>query len=156
MACKKEVKIDIKPEVLNQYQLSFQDIVNIIAARNIEIPAGTIDGETSINVKVSGRYEDLEDIKNTVVYISQETGGSVRLKDIADIYMGLEDANYKVKHNGENSVLLTGYFINNKNIVIAGKNRRNWMHIKVSFLKMLLLIRCYFNPMKLGNQQMIL
>ncbi len=118
---KKEVKIDIKPEVLNQYQLSFQDIVNIIAARNIEIPAGTIDGETSINVKVSGRYEDLEDIKNTVVYISQETGGSVRLKDIADIYMGLEDANYKVKHNGENSVLLTGYFINNKNIVIAGK-----------------------------------
>lgn len=118
---KKEIKIDVEPEVLNQYKLSLQDIINIIAARNVEIPAGTIEGSSTINVKVSGKYESMEDIKNTVVYVSPETGGSVRLKDIAKVYIGLEDANYKVKHNGKNAVLLTGYFINNKNIVLVGK-----------------------------------
>ena len=118
---KKEVKIEVEPQVLNQYQLSLSDIVNIIKANNVEIPAGTIEGESIINVKVSSRYENIEDIKDTIVYISSETGGSVRLKDIANIYMGLEEANYKVKYNGENSVLLTGYFISNKNIVIIGK-----------------------------------
>ncbi|NLN48259.1 MAG: efflux RND transporter permease subunit [Clostridiales bacterium] len=118
---KKEVKIEVEPQVLNQYQLSLSDIVNIIKANNVEIPAGTIEGESIINVKVSSRYENIEDIKDTIFYISSETGGSVRLKDIANIYMGLEEANYKVKYNGENSVLLTGYFISNKNIVIIGK-----------------------------------
>ncbi len=117
---KKEVKVDIEPHILNQYKLSFQDIVNIIGANNVEIPAGTLDGESSIYVKVSGKYENIDDIKNTVVYISKDTGSAVRLKDIANIYMGLEEANYKVKYNKENSVLLTGYFINNKNIVIVG------------------------------------
>ncbi len=119
---KKEVKIEIEPLVLNQYKLSLQDIVNIIKVNNVEIPAGIIEGESTINVKVSSRYENIEDIKNTIVYVSSETGSSVRLKDIAKIYMGLEEANYKVKYNGENSVLLTGYFINNKNIVIIGKD----------------------------------
>ena len=118
---KKEIKVEVNPDLLNQYQLSLQDIVNIVEAHNVEIPAGTIDGSSNINVKVSGKYESIDDIENTIVYISQDTGNAVRLKDIANIYMGLEDANYKIKHNGENAVLLTGYFINNKNIVIVGK-----------------------------------
>ncbi len=119
---KKEIKVEIVPEVLNQYKLSMQDVINIIQANNVEIPAGTIEGESTINVKVSSRYENIKDIEDTVVYISRETGVAVRLKDMANVYMGLEDANYKVKYNGENAVLLTGYFINNKNIVLIGKD----------------------------------
>lgn len=119
-AQKKEVKVKVDIGKLNQYMLSLQDIVNIIKAANVEIPAGTIEG-SSINVKVSGQYESLEDIMNTVVYVSQDTGASVRLKDIADIEMGLEDSSYKVKHNGQNAVLLTGYFVKDKNIVNIGK-----------------------------------
>lgn len=118
---KKEVKVIVDIAKLNQYMLSLQDIVNIINAANVEIPSGTIEGSSTINVAVSSEYKDIEDIKNTIVYISPETGLSVRLKDIAQIDMGLEDSNYKVKYNGKNSVLLTGYFVKNKNIVEVGK-----------------------------------
>ncbi|WP_372994403.1 efflux RND transporter permease subunit [Lutispora sp.] len=119
-AQQKEVKVRVDIGKLNQYMLSLQDIVNIIKAANVEIPSGTIDG-SSINVKVSSQYETLEDIMNTIVYVSQDSGASVRLKDIAYIEMGLEDSSYKVKHNGQNSVLLTGYFVKDKNIVNIGK-----------------------------------
>lgn len=118
---KKEVKVVADISKLNQYMLSLQDLVNIIKASNVEIPSGAIEGSSTINVMVSSRYEDIEDIKNTVVYVSPESGISVRLKDIARVEMGLEDSNYKVKYNGKNSVLLTGYFVKNKNIVEVGK-----------------------------------
>ena len=118
---KKEIKIIADIDKLNQYTLSLQDVVNIIKAANVEIPSGTIEGNSTINVMVSSKYEDIEDIKNTIVYVSPSSGLSVRLKDIAQIDMGLEDSNYKVKYNGKNSVLLTGYFVKNKNIVDIGK-----------------------------------
>ena len=44
-----------------------------------------------------------------------------RLKDIADIKFELADSNYKIIHNGENAILLTGYFKKNRNIVVIGK-----------------------------------
>jgi len=117
----KEVKVRVDIRKLNQYMLSLQDIANIIEASNVEIPSGTIDG-TSINVKVSSQYENLEDIEDTIIYVSPDSGLSVRLKDIAKVEMGLEDSSYKVKHDGQNAVLLTGYFVKNKNIVHIGKD----------------------------------
>ncbi len=118
---KKEIKVLVDPAKLNQYKLSLQDIVNMIKASNVEIPAGVIEGNSSINVSVSGTYESIEDIRNTIVYVSSTTGLSVRLQDIAQVDVGLEESNYKIKHNGENSVLLTGYFLKDKNIVLIGK-----------------------------------
>jgi len=116
----KEIKVRVDIGKLNQYMLSLQDVVNIIQASNVEIPSGAIEG-SSINVKISSQYETMEDIMNTVVYVSQDSGASVRLKDIANVEMGLEDSSYKIKHNGQNAVLLTGYFVKDKNIVNIGK-----------------------------------
>jgi len=117
----KEVKVRVDIRKLNQYMFSLQDIANILEASNVEIPSGTING-TSINAKVSSQYENLEDIENTIIYVSPDSGLSVRLKDIAKVEMGLEDSSYKVKHDGQNAVLLTGYFVKNKNIVHIGRD----------------------------------
>lgn len=118
---KKEVKVIVDISRLNQYMLSLQDIVNIISTANVQIPSGAIEDSSTVNVVIDSEYESIEDIENTIVYISPESGSSVRLKDIAKIDMGLEDSNYKVKYNGKNSVLLTGYFVKNKNIVDVGR-----------------------------------
>ncbi len=118
----KEVKIDVDIQKLNYYKLSLEDVTNIIKTRNVNIPSGNLKNDKiKINVNTSGDYSSLKDVENTIITISSETGGIVRLKDIADVYMGLEDSNYKIKQNGKNAVLLTGYFKKNKNIVIIGK-----------------------------------
>lgn len=117
----KEVKVTVDAARMSYYNLSLGDITNIIKSQNVEIPSGQLnDGKVRINVKTPGTYSSLEDIGNTVVSVSESNGSVARLKDIADISMGLEDSNFKIKQNGKNAVLLAGYFKDNKNIVRIG------------------------------------
>ncbi|OGO78153.1 MAG: hypothetical protein A2Y23_12260 [Clostridiales bacterium GWB2_37_7] len=119
----KEVKVEIDIEQLNYYKLSLEDIVQILKMQNIEIPSGEIkyDGGR-FNVRASGTFKGLKEIENTIIAGSEETGAVVRLKDIAKVYMELEDSNYHIKQNGSNAILLTGFFQQDKNIVLIGKD----------------------------------
>lgn len=111
------VKIDI--EKLNQYAVSIEDIYNLLKAQNVEIPSGSIETDsTKIDVKIPGSFQSLDDIKNLIVTASQN-GSVLRLSDIADVYFGEQDSK-KYLNNGDNAVLITGYFNENKNIVLIG------------------------------------
>ena len=107
----KEVKVVVDIEKLNQYQLGINDIDTILQAQNIEIPSGDIDyGKDKITVKTPGVFSSLKDIEDTIIGISTKSGSPIRLNDVANVYMGLEDGTEKYKQNGKNAVLLTGYF----------------------------------------------
>ncbi|MDF2840035.1 MAG: hypothetical protein K0Q99_807 [Clostridia bacterium] len=118
----KEVKVEMDMEQLNYYQLSLEDIAQMLQMQNIEIPSGELkyDGGR-FSVKASGTFKNLKEIENTIVLGSEE-GAVVRLKDIAKVYMELEDSNYHIKQNGRNAILLTGFFQQDKNIVLIGKD----------------------------------
>lgn len=117
-----QVKVEIDSSKLNYYNISLQEIVNILRAQNIEIPAGSItENNSRINVNIPGSYSSLEEIENIIIDVSKETGAVVRLKDIANIQMGYGDSTYKVKRNGNDAILLTGYFEQDKNILLTGK-----------------------------------
>ncbi|MBB6213970.1 multidrug efflux pump subunit AcrB [Anaerosolibacter carboniphilus] len=121
----KEVKVDIDVAKLNQLGISIVDISQILQAQNIEIPSGNIKyGDTKITVKTPGIYTSLDDIRNTIIGVSSQTGIVTKLSDVADVYMDLEEDAQKYKQNGKNAVLLTGYFQKGKNIVIVGKDVR--------------------------------
>ena len=121
----KEVRVDVDLSMLNQMAISIEDIAKILAAQNVEIPSGAIEKDgIKINVKTPGIYESLDDIKHAIISISPETGVVTRLQDIADVYMAVEDGASKFKQNGDNAVLLTGYFEDSKNVVLVGKDVR--------------------------------
>ncbi|WP_176461837.1 efflux RND transporter permease subunit [Anaeromicrobium sediminis] len=121
----KEVKVDIDVGKLNQLGLSIEDVNNIIQSQNIEIPSGKIEYKSGeITVKTPGIYGNIEDIKNTIIFVARDTGVVTRLSDIANVYMDLEDGVEKYKQKGLNTVLLTGYFEKGKNVVIIGKDVR--------------------------------
>ncbi len=117
--------MDVDLSMLNQMSISIEDIAKILAAQNVEIPSGAIEKNgIKINVKTPGIYESLDDIKNAIISISPDTGVVTRLQDIADVYMAVEDGASKFKQNGDNAVLLTGYFEDSKNVVLIGKDVR--------------------------------
>jgi multidrug efflux pump len=119
----KEIVVEADIEKLRFYDISLNDIVNIIKSQNIEIPSGEIkkdDYRISINTK--GTYTSLEDIGNTVVYISMDSGGAVTLKDIASISYRLEEGNEKVTVNSKEAILVSSYFKKDKNIILIGKD----------------------------------
>ncbi|KUO59437.1 MAG: transporter [Gracilibacter sp. BRH_c7a] len=121
----REIKVTVNTSELNQYAVSLEDIYNLLRIQNMEIPSGAIETEdVRINVKTPGIFTSIEDIENTIVTVSRETGALVRLKDIAQIDWALEDSSYKLRHQGENAVLLIGYFGDEKNIVLIGQEVR--------------------------------
>ncbi|AOT71609.1 efflux RND transporter permease subunit [Geosporobacter ferrireducens] len=119
----KEIKIEVDISQINQYQLSLQDVVQVLQAQNIAIPLGQIkNDEARFNVTTTGTFSSLKEIENTILTGSKNSGAVIRLKDIAKVTMDLEDSNYRIQQDGRNAVLLTGYFQENKNIVIIGKS----------------------------------
>lgn len=124
----KEVKVIVNMEKLDQMGLSLMDLNTLLQAQNVEIPSGSLDTEDGkIKLRAPGIFESVSDIENLVIGVSQKTGVVTKLSDVADIYMGLEDDAEKFKQNGNNAVLLTGYFQDSKNVVIIGKEVREKM-----------------------------
>lgn len=121
----KEVKVDLNIAILNQLGLSIEDVCTILAVQNVQIPSGSIDYQNGkITVNTPGNYTSIEDIKNTIISVSSDSGVVTRIKDIAKVQMATEDGTQKIKAGGRNAVLLAGYFVENKNVVIIGENVR--------------------------------
>jgi len=121
----KQVQVDLSIARLNQLGLSFEDICTILAAQNVQIPSGNIDyPQGKISVTTPGSYRSLEDIKNTIIAVSPDNGVVTRLRDIAEVHLETEEGVQKIKANGADAVLLTGYFVANQNVVLIGKEVR--------------------------------
>lgn len=119
---RKELVVEIDTSKLNFYGLSLDDVSKIVASQNTEIPSGSLKSEdVKINVRTTGVYSSIDEVSNTIVAVSKSDGSVVRLKDIANIYMDYEESNFKVKQNDKKAVLITGYFKEEKNIVLIGK-----------------------------------
>ena len=120
----RQVKVQVDWNKVNKYQVSVADVCTVLSAQNVDIPSGSLNLVTGkIKVDTSGMFSSLHDIENTVVGVSSSTGETVRIKDIAKVYMDYDDdSNYKFTDNGQNAVLLAGYFQKNKNIVPIGKD----------------------------------
>jgi len=117
----KEVKVTVDYKKLNQFNLSMNEILQLIESNSVEIPSGSVEEDgKSVIIKTEGSFVDLEEIRNLTIAISRENGSIAKLGDIATIEYGVEDSNYKIRHNGENAILLVGYFKENENIVLIG------------------------------------
>ena len=144
----KEVKVDIDTARMNQLGISLEDLYNILKAQNIEIPSGDIETESGkVKVKTPGIYTSLDDIRNTIIGVSNKTGVVTRLSDVANVYMGLEEGVEKYKQKGKNAVLLTGYFQEGKNIVLVGKDVRKALdEVKGTLPKDLIVEEVIYQP----------
>lgn len=144
----KEVKVRIDIAKLNQLNISIADINQLLQAQNIEIPSGSIDYENEkITVKTPGVYTSIDDIRNIVIGVSADTGVVTKLSDVADIYMDTEEDVEKYKQNGQDAVLLTGFFEKSKNVVLVGKDVRKAIdEVKAELPKDLVVEEVIYQP----------
>ncbi|MCP9767958.1 efflux RND transporter permease subunit [Lacihabitans sp. LS3-19] len=109
------VRVAVNTDRLAQFKIPLTRLMSIIQSENINIPAGAIEiGDRKINVKTSGSYENLEEIKNTVIGTS---GTQVTyLKDVAEIEFGYEEETYLARLNGKRGIFITASQKKNTNI----------------------------------------
>lgn len=81
----REIRINVNRNKLQAYKLSLPQLVQLINASNVDFPTGKIKSkEEQILIRLAGKYQKLEEIKNLVV-ASTPQGGTVYLKDIAEV-----------------------------------------------------------------------
>ncbi|WP_443944473.1 efflux RND transporter permease subunit [Pedobacter sp. AW1-32] len=80
-----QVRVDVDLEKIAQLHIPLTFIANAIQSEVANIPGGSVNvGTKSFNIKTSGNYQDIDEIKNTVVYTAN--GKNTSLKDIAKVY----------------------------------------------------------------------
>lgn len=101
-----EVKVELNLEKMAQNRIPVNAVLGALQSENVNIPGGRIQVNTrNFNIKTSGEYKDIEEIRNTIVYSAN--GKIVYLKDIAQVESGYENESHITRLNGHRAVLLT-------------------------------------------------
>ena len=102
-APEREVQVNVDPARLEAYNLTVEQLGQIIAAENVNIPSGTIDiGNNTFNIKADGEFRLSDELRQVVV--SNAGGRTVMLSDVAEIRDTLEKATMDERVNGQRGV----------------------------------------------------
>ena len=124
------INVDIPRDRLEAYGLTISTVAQMIGTQNIQSSGGTITaGDKKYTIKTSGKYQSIDDLKNTVItYKPDSLDGSrvvtITLRDIADVYEGYKDESTLAYLDGEACVMFYIQKQTGKNTVAAAKNVR--------------------------------
>ena len=102
----REVRVSLDLGRLAQMNMPVSRVLGAIGSEDVNIPGGGIEiGNRKLNLKGSGNYTDIEDIRNTV--IGGGAGAIVRLRDVADVQWAYADETHIARYNGKRAVFVT-------------------------------------------------
>ena len=94
------MRLWLNPQALAAYSLTPLDVQQALQRSNVELPSGSIEGETiELTVRTQGRLQTTEDFNNLIVKQSP-TGEIVRLKDIGRAEIGPRNERTVLKRDG--------------------------------------------------------
>jgi HAE1 family hydrophobic/amphiphilic exporter-1 len=83
-APQRQVQVNVTPEKLESYSLTIEQISSIIAAENLNVPAGSFDiGTATYALRVEGEFKSSDQLAGIV--IGSRNGRNIYLKDVAAI-----------------------------------------------------------------------
>lgn len=104
----REVQILVDPAKLAAFGVPLGDVQRKLSENNITFPAGSLDeGRQRISVRSVGEFTELDQIRNLVVREPENGLGRVYLSDIAEVKLGLSDAESYIRFNGQEAVSIS-------------------------------------------------
>jgi HAE1 family hydrophobic/amphiphilic exporter-1 len=102
---KREIQVFVDPGKLSAYGLSVQQVREALLRQNVEIPGGRLTGGArEEGVRTLGRMESPAAFEELIV--ADLKGGPVRVRDVAAVRDGEEEARTLSRLNGRNAVSL--------------------------------------------------
>lgn len=99
-APQREVQVNVVPQKLEAYNLSLEQIAQVIATENVNVPAGNFDiGSQTYMLRLEGQFKDSDELNSIIVGNSQ--GRPIYLRDVATVKDTLES---RVQENYTNGV----------------------------------------------------
>ena len=113
---RREARVSLDVGRLAELGIPLTRVLQAIGGESLNIPGGSVDaGNRRFNVKTSGGYRSLEQIRATV--IAGAPGSTVRLGDVADVDWDYETVKYTARSNGKRAVWITVAMQENQNIM---------------------------------------
>ena len=86
-----EITISVDPAAINALGLAFSDVADAIARADVKVRSGALQNRRyDLLIEIAGEIEDLQRIRDVPV-LSEATGASIRLGDVATVRRGFVD-----------------------------------------------------------------
>jgi len=101
----REIQILVEPTKLAGRGLTVEDVANAVRAQNMELPAGYFaSGARELTVKTKGEVKTAAEVADVV--IPSVPGTVVRIRDVADVVDGTEEARSASYLDGQSAIAL--------------------------------------------------
>lgn len=126
-----EIRIDVQLDKLARLRIPLNLVIGSLQSEAADIPGGSINMDSKVfNVKTSGKFKDVEDVANTVIY--NANGKIIYVKDVADVSYKDGTINHITRLNGHRCILVTAALKDNVNI---SKVKEEYMPVLDEFSK---------------------
>jgi multidrug efflux pump subunit AcrB len=100
------VRVDLELDKMAQMHIPLEAIIGSVQSEIANIPGGSIEaGDKSFNIKTSGNYRDISEIRNTIVYSAN--GKNILLQDVGKVDYDYAEETYITRINGYRTVFVT-------------------------------------------------
>jgi multidrug efflux pump subunit AcrB len=101
----RSVMVDIDSRKLQSKNLSPLDVVNAVNAQNLVLPTGTAKiGEFEYNIGMNGSTKTIAELND--LPIKTGAGGTIYIRDVAQVHDGFQPQTNIVRHDGQRAVLV--------------------------------------------------
>ncbi len=98
-------RIELEPQLLNQYGVALDDVRKTIAEANVRRPKGSVENSEQMwQVQANDQLEKAKDYEPLIIHYKD--GAALRLKDVAKVSDGVEDRYNSGFFNDDAAVLL--------------------------------------------------
>jgi multidrug efflux pump len=101
------MRIWLSPDKLHAYGLSPAHVLEVVRDQNVQFPAGSIGADPAVPgqqfsapVTAEGRFTKVEEFEN-IILRAEESGSTVRLRDVARVVLGPAAYGFDVRYNDE-------------------------------------------------------
>jgi len=102
----REMQVHVDPEKMREYYVSFDEIGEALASRNISVPAGEINTDTTeYSIRTTGEFTTKEEVEDIIIR-ANDAGNWLKVKDVATVMDSFKEEDVINKTFGTRSVNL--------------------------------------------------
>jgi hydrophobic/amphiphilic exporter-1 (mainly G- bacteria), HAE1 family len=106
---KDEIIVEVHPDKLLEYNLSFPQITEVVRRANVDLPGGVVKtADADVAVRTLGE-RDQADAIGKIIVAADPKGRVIYLDQVATVVDGFEDSERKSRFNGKRAISVTTY-----------------------------------------------
>ena len=113
----REIQVEIKPQKMQQYNISMREIIDAIKSRNIRASGGSFESYTSEkNIITLAQFQDPMDVGDVIVKTTFD-GPIIKVSDLAEIKDDYKSERVRSRINGKNAISYVVFKSSNADII---------------------------------------